>query len=102
MLEIKSPPARVDSPQRYNGPHRTGGQVVSSSRVAFPWILNSRKDLQYYIGSALAGWFYVGIIIFAVHTLKDPLRDPFATLNVVGFKIPLTLQLLVMMSWAFV
>src|SRR6185295_17060361 len=102
MLEIKSPPARVDLPQRYNGLHGCGGQVGSPARVVFPWILNSRKDLLYYIGSALAGWFYVGIILYALYALKNPLRDALATLNVMGTKIPLTLELLVVMSWAFV
>jgi hypothetical protein len=103
MLEIKFASTRADLPQRYRDSHRRGWRlVVPPARVTFPWILNSRRDLLYYIGSALAGWFYVGIIFYAIHTLKDPLRGAITTLNVAGFRIPLTLQLLVVTSWAFI
>ncbi len=72
---------------------------AGSSR--FVWLLDRRRDLVFYIGSALAGWLYVGVILYAIATLADPLRDPLATLAVGGLEIPLTLELLVVASWAF-
>jgi hypothetical protein len=76
--------------------------AAPASRVRFYWILDARRDLTFYIGSALAGWAYVGIILYALATLVDPLRDPFAELAVLGFTVPLTLNLLVVVSWAFI
>ena len=71
-------------------------------RVRFTWILGPRKDLAFYIGSALAGWAYVALIFWAVRRLEDPLRDAVFTLNVGGLAIPLTLELLVIASWALI
>jgi len=68
----------------------------------FYWILDPRRDLAFYIGSALAGWLYVGVIVYAMATLRDPFRDALATVTVFGATIPLTLNLLVVVSWAFV
>ena len=48
-----------------------------TGRIKFNWILSRRKDLLFYIGSALAGWLYVGIIFYAIYALNDPLRDAF-------------------------
>jgi hypothetical protein len=76
--------------------------VAAARAVQFHWVLDRRRDLIFYIGSALAGWAYVAIILFALATLADPLHDPFATPGVFGFAFPLTLNLLVMVSWAFI
>lgn len=76
--------------------------TTAAPRVQFHWILDRRSDLIFYIGSALAGWAYVGIILYALATLTDPLRDPLAQVTVFGRAIPLTLNLLVMVSWAFI
>jgi hypothetical protein len=70
-----------------------------SNRIKFLWILSPQKDLLFYIGSALAGWLYVGIIFYAVQTLPDPLRDTLATLRLGSVEIPLNLNLLVVVSW---
>lgn len=71
-------------------------------RVQFYWILDRRSDLVFYIGSALAGWAYVGVILYALATLADPLRDPLGQIAIAGFTLPLTLTLLVTASWAFI
>ncbi len=71
-----------------------------SPRIKFVWILSPGKDLFFYIGSALAGWLYVGIIFYAIQTLPDPLRDTLATLRLGSVEIPLSLNLLVVVSWA--
>lgn len=70
-------------------------------RLRFVWLLDRRRDLLFYVGSALAGWLYVAVIAYAILRLADPLHDPLATLALGGLEIPLTLQLLVMASWAF-
>ncbi len=73
-----------------------------TERIKFNWILSPRKDLLFYIGSALAGWLYVGIIFYAIQVLNDPLRDAFLTLQFGGIEIPLNLELLVVISWAII
>ncbi len=75
---------------------------VEASRVRFHWILDRRSDLVFYIGSALAGWAYVGVILYAMASLADPFRDPLGTVSLAGLEIALTLNLLVMVSWAFI
>jgi hypothetical protein len=70
--------------------------------IRFHWILDRRSDLIFYIGSALAGWAYVGVILYALATVRDPFHDPLAHLTVFGAVVPLTLNLLVMVSWAFI
>jgi hypothetical protein len=76
--------------------------TAPAPRIQFHWILDRRRDLAFYIGSALAGWAYVGIILYALATLSDPLRDPLGYLRGFGFTVPLTLNLLVVVSWAFI
>ncbi len=75
---------------------------VASPRVRFSWILGRRRDLVFYIGSALAGWAYLALILWAVARLEDPLRDPLGTLQLGGLAVPLTLELLVVASWALI
>lgn len=72
-----------------------------ASRIRWNWILNCRSDLIWYIGSALVGWIYVGLILFLSRGLDDPLRASFYTLNFGGRSIDLTLELAVFASWAF-
>lgn len=73
-----------------------------SQRLRFSWILSPGKDLVFYIGSALAGYLYVGIILYAIWALDDPLRDALGTLSLGGLAIPLNLELLVVLSWAVI
>jgi len=77
--------------------------ATTERRSAFSvqWIIDKRSDLIWYIGSALVGWLYVGIILLAVAVLENPLTDAFGVLRLGGIEIPLTLQLLVNASWAF-
>lgn len=69
--------------------------------MRFVWILDRRRDLVFYLGSALAGWLYVAVILYAAAVLPNPLSDPLATLKLGGIEVPLTLELLVVASWAF-
>jgi hypothetical protein len=71
-------------------------------RIRFSWILGAKKDLIFYIGSTLAGWAYLALILWAVGRVEDPLRDPVATIELGGLAIPLTLELLVIASWALI
>jgi len=75
---------------------------AATPRVQFHWILDRRSDLFFYIGSALAGWAYVGVILYALATVRDPFRDPLGRLTLFGATVPLTLNLLVVVSWAFI
>lgn len=65
------------------------------------WIIDKRNDLLYYIGSAGVGYLYVALVLLAMLTLANPLTDAFAVINLGVLQIPLTLQLLVFASWAF-
>ena len=69
-------------------------------RLSFAWILDQNRDLVFYIGSALIGWLYVGIIWYASHRFSDIRKGSFSSLRVGDFEIPFTLQLLVVTSWA--
>jgi hypothetical protein len=69
--------------------------------MRFVWILDRRRDLVFYLGSALLGWLYIAVILYAGAALADPLRDPLATFKLGGVEVPLTLELLVVASWAF-
>lgn len=75
--------------------------TAAGSRSRFVWLLDRRRDLAFYIGSSALGWLYVAVILYAIATLGDPLHDPLATLALGGIEIPLTLELLVVVSWTF-
>lgn len=65
------------------------------------WIGSRRTDLLWYIGSALAGWSYIALVLFLGRGLSNPLHDPFYTVNLGGQSLSLTLGLLVIISWSF-
>ncbi|HYF78598.1 MAG TPA: hypothetical protein VD973_15785 [Symbiobacteriaceae bacterium] len=69
--------------------------------MTFRWIIDARNDLTWYIGSALVGYLYAGLVLLAVLLLPRPLEDAFGVLRLGGLEIPLTLHLLVYASWAF-
>lgn len=73
---------------------------MAEGRWRFRWIHSRRADLVWYIGSALAGWLYLALALSLGRGLEDPLRDPFYTLSLPGFQLPLTLGLVVVASWA--
>lgn len=70
-------------------------------RFSFGWLTDRQHDLIWYIGSSLVGWLYAGAVLLAVWLLADPLHDAFGVIRLGGLEIPLTLQLLVFSSWAF-
>src|SRR5438552_2265696 len=70
-------------------------------RISFNWIIDKKNDLLFYIGSALVGWIYAGIILLAVWLLPNPKTDAFTVIKLGGLEIPLTLELIVYSSWAF-
>ena len=61
-----------------------------------------RTDLLWIILSAGIGWAYLALIVGVGSGLENPLRDPFATLRVGEFALPLSLGLVVVASWAVV
>ncbi len=70
--------------------------------IRWNWILSCRSDLIWYIGSALAGWCYILLILAVGRNLADPIHDPFITLRFSSHSIALTLELAVFASWAYV
>ncbi len=69
-------------------------------RVRFRFLHSASSDLIWNIGSSFAGWFYVLLVLVLGRGLSDPIRDPFARLELFGTSIPLTLGLVVVGSWA--
>ncbi len=63
--------------------------------------MDCRSDLIWYIGSAVVGWIYVGLILFLGQGLGNPLQDPLYTLNFGDRSISLTLELAIFASWAY-
>ena len=63
--------------------------------VRWRFLHSGPVDLTWYIGSSLAGWFYVALVLVRGRNLSDPIRDPFARLEFLGLSVPLTLGLLV-------
>lgn len=74
----------------------------TAPRLSFAWLLDRRRDLLYYVGSALAGWLYLAVILYAIATLDDPLRDRLGEVTLGSLSVPLTLELLVVLSWALI
>jgi len=74
--------------------------ATETPRVRWNFIHSASPDLAWYIGSSLAGWLYVALVLVLGKGLSDPVRDPFARLELLGVSIPLTLGLLVVASWA--
>lgn len=68
--------------------------------VRWGWIQSGRDDLLWYIGSAIAGWIYVLMVLAFARGLDDPIRDPFYTIEIGGTSIALTLGLVVVASWS--
>jgi hypothetical protein len=71
-------------------------------RFHFAWLLDARRDLVFYIGSALVGWLYLAVVCYAIVSLDNPLEDAFATLDIGPFALALTLDFLVVVSWAYI
>ncbi|HSF16108.1 MAG TPA: hypothetical protein VLK65_11205 [Vicinamibacteria bacterium] len=69
-------------------------------RVRWGFIHGARTDLTWYIGSSLAGWLYVVLVLTLGRGLDDPIREPFYTVSIFGGSLSLTLGLLVVASWA--
>ncbi len=74
--------------------------ATASERVRFRFLHSAPADLIWYIGSSLAGWLYLLMVLALGRGLSDPIRDPFARLELFGATLPLTLGLLVVGSWA--
>jgi hypothetical protein len=76
-------------------------EPVNPARVTWRWILDARSDLRWYIGSALAGWLYVALVLALGRGLAHPLTDPVFTLSVGDHRLAVNLQILVVLSWAW-
>jgi hypothetical protein len=74
---------------------------VAAPRVQWRWILDRRSDLTWYIGSAAVGWTYLLLVLWLGRGLADPLNDPLATVPVGPWLVPITLKLLVVVSWGY-
>lgn len=93
---------RIDT-DAIESPYRTMSVALSEApprRVRWVWILDRRKDLAFYIGSAVAGWLYVALVWYGISHLGDPLKDSLGTLRFGGLEVAFTLELLVVASWA--
>lgn len=78
-------------------PHTNPGPVRAN------WILNRKDDLIWYIGSALAGYVYIVLIWALANQVPgdDPVKGVITTLKLGGIHIEVTLNLLVVLSWAY-
>jgi len=69
--------------------------------LQFHWILNKRRDLLFYIGSAIVGWIYVAIIVFNLPTLRsisNPLQMTLFSLGNLHF----TMEWVIILSWGLI
>jgi len=66
------------------------------------WLMGFRTDLVWIILSAAVGWAYLALILGVGSGLENPIRDPFATLRIGDFSLPLSLGLVVVASWGIV
>src|SRR5262245_60830977 len=89
----------MKSPTRMGGPLLNCGDSCSvyvqnpmaataSERVRFRFIQSRSADLIWYIGSSLAGWLYVLLVLVLGRGLSDPIREPFARLPLFGASLP--------------
>ncbi|MGH9334234.1 MAG: hypothetical protein ACRD21_10845, partial [Vicinamibacteria bacterium] len=69
-------------------------------RVRWNFIHSVTADMTWYIGSSLAGWLFVALVLVFGRGLQDPLRDPIGRIALGGVSVPLTLGLLVVGSWS--
>jgi hypothetical protein len=77
-------------------------EISETPRIRFNWIIDRRNDLIWYIGSALVAWLYIAIIFTLVGFVPDdPVEGVITTLTLGGISIPITLQLLVVISWGW-
>lgn len=76
--------------------------IETRGEVRWNWIINRKQDLVWYIGSALAGWLYIAIVLaLASRVPDDPLTGVVWSLTLGGIQIDITLELLVVLSWAY-
>src|SRR5688500_10139229 len=75
---------------------------LTPQRMLFPWLSSPHTRRVFYIGSALAGWLYVALILYAILTVPNPLTGPLAPLKLGPWHVPLTLHLMVVLSWAWI
>lgn len=68
--------------------------------VRWRFIHGARTDLAWYIGSSLAGWLYIGLVLALGRGLANPIRDPFYAFTAFGHELTLSLGLVVIASWA--
>ncbi len=78
----------------------TAAAALAPSRIRWTWILDRRADAAWYVGSALVGWLYLGLVLLLGRGLARPMEDAFASFTVGGHTVALTLKLLVVTSWA--
>jgi hypothetical protein len=74
--------------------------ATDGPRIRWGFIHSASTDLTWYIGSSLAGWLYVVLVLALGRGLADPLRDPIARIDFLGASVSVTLGLLVVGSWA--
>lgn len=68
--------------------------------IRWEFIHSPRSDLFWYLGSSLAGWIYIALVLVFGRELEDPIREPFYRMGLLGLEVPLTLGMLVVASWA--
>ncbi len=64
------------------------------------WLVDRRTDVTWYVGSALAGWLYAGLVLLLGRGLARPMEDAVATFTLGGHTFELTLGLLIVASWS--
>jgi hypothetical protein len=79
-----------------------GGRVLVRSNAGSRWsfLVSPSTDGVWYIGSSLAGFVYVALVLLLGRDSSDPMNEPFYRLSLGSSRYPLTLGLLVVGSWA--
>lgn len=73
---------------------------MNRTPIRWDFIHSPRSDLFWYLGSSVAGWLYIALVLLFGRGIEDPIRQPFYQLHLFGIEAPLTLGMLVVASWA--
>ncbi len=77
----------------------TAGEAAIGRFARAP-LIAWRADLCWILLSAGVGWIYLALVLAVGSGLENPMQDPFATLRIGEFALPLSLGLVVFGTWA--
>jgi len=72
--------------------------TIELPKIQFHWILSKKRDLMFYIGSAVLGWVYVAIILLNMTSISAIANPVNYTIFSIG-SFQLTLEWVIILSW---